>query len=159
MPSKTASAYGKRPAGCNREESRVPDQWSKGRWSVAARLQPCNTPLLRASPDLAVHQFDHSRSARRGLRAVRRNDQGCLPFRAQSAKQLDDFLARVRIEIAGRLIGQNQIRLVDERPGDGHTLLFAAGKLVRPVVHALAQTDAFEQLTPPRLGRGRGRSR
>jgi len=134
MPSKTASDYGKPPAGCNREEN-----------GVVLSLVPF--------PHLPVHQFDHSRSSRRDLRAVRRNDQGRLPFRAQSAKQFDDFLAGVRIEIAGRLIRQNQLRFVDERPGDGHTLLFATGQLIRPVIHALAQTDAFEQLAPPRLGR------
>ena len=42
-------------------------------------------------------------------------------------EHLQDFLAGVRVEVAGRLVGEQQRRAVDQRPGDGHALLLAAG--------------------------------
>ena len=37
-------------------------------------------------------------------------------------------------------------RVVDQRAGDGDALALPAGKLVRAVVHAVAETDVFERL-------------
>ena len=63
----------------------------------------------------------------------------------------------VRIEIAGRFVGQQQGRPVDQRPGDGDPLLLAARHLRRLVVHAIGQADPFEerlgQFTRPATGR------
>ena len=47
----------------------------------------------------------------------------------------------LRIEIAGRFVGEQQARLVDQRPCDGHALLLAAGKLARRVALAIAQPE------------------
>ena len=41
----------------------------------------------------------------------------------------------LRVEVAGRLVGQDDPRLADQRAGDGDPLLLAAGQLVRAVVH------------------------
>ena len=54
----------------------------------------------------------------------------------------------LRIQIAGRLVGQQQFRLVDERAGDGDALLFAAGKLGRLVIQPVLEADAREQFAP-----------
>src|ERR1017187_7755760 len=58
----------------------------------------------------------------------------------------------MRIEIAGRFVSQKQLRLVDERAGNGHALLFAAGKLIRLVIHAVLETNPGEQVAPARHG-------
>ena len=50
-----------------------------------------------------------------------------------------DFDARLAVEVAGRLVGQQQRRLVDQRAGDGDALLLAAGKLVGMMVGALGR--------------------
>src|ERR1039458_626703 len=97
-------------------------------WSIASEvpsLQYSDTPLSRVN--LPVRQFHHPLRMRRNIRVVRSNDQRGLFFDAEILEQLDDFTTGVRIEIAGRFIGQEQFRLVDERAGDGHALLFAAG--------------------------------
>ena len=39
----------------------------------------------------------------------------------------------VRIEVAGRLVGEQQARRVGDGAGDRHALLLAAGELRRPV--------------------------
>ena len=50
----------------------------------------------------------------------------------------------MRIEIAGRLIRQNQLRFVDQRPRNSDALLFAARELVRPMLQAFAQSDSLQ---------------
>src|SRR5688572_31269010 len=49
----------------------------------------------------------------------------------QTAQQVEDFLAGLRIEISGGFVSQNHERVIGERPGDGHTLLLPAGELDR----------------------------
>jgi hypothetical protein len=56
-------------------------------------------------------------------------------------KQIDDLPARSLVEVAGRLIGNEDGRLWCERAGKRDTLLLAAGKLGRIVLIPLAQTD------------------
>ena len=57
------------------------------------------------------------------------------------------------VECGGDLVAHEQLRLRDERPGDGHTLALAAGELVRvPVEAARRELDTIERLrrtTPP----------
>ena len=60
-----------------------------------------------------------------------------------------------RVELAGRLVGQEEPRPVGERPGDGHALLLAARELVRPVPRPLAEADELEQLAHPRVALAR----
>jgi hypothetical protein len=62
------------------------------------------------------------------------------------AEQFHDRLARRRVEVAGRLVGQQQCRAADERAGDGRALLLAAGQLVRAVVQPVAEAYPFQGL-------------
>ena len=48
---------------------------------------------------------------------------------AMLAEQVEDGLARLGVERGGRLVGEDQRRLVDQGPGDRHPLLLAAGEL------------------------------
>ena len=73
-------------------------------------------------------------------------DDGDAVGAVELLEHLEDFLAGARIEVAGRLVGEEHPRPVDQRPGDGHALLFAAGKLRRLVVDAIRQADFLEQL-------------
>ena len=49
----------------------------------------------------------------------------------QGAEDLDDLLARLLVQVAGGLVGQQEAGPGDQRPGDGRPLHFAAGKLAR----------------------------
>ncbi len=53
----------------------------------------------------------------------------CLTPAVQFLKNGHDLQAGAGIEVAGGFIGQQDFRLVYQRPGDGHPLLLAAGKL------------------------------
>ena len=60
-------------------------------------------------------------------------------------QQVDDLAAGRAVEISGRLVGQQQRRVVGERPRDRHALLLAARELGRIVMAAFGQADLVEQ--------------
>ena len=83
---------------------------------------------------------------RRQLRIVRHQHQR-RPARAVDVEQqLDDRLPGGAVEIAGRLVGEQDRRIVGERPRDRDALLLAARELRRVVMAAIGQTDFVEQL-------------
>jgi len=69
---------------------------------------------------------------------------------AACAVQADEHLHQVsgslRIEGAGRLVGQDQRRVRDQRAGDGDALLLAAGKLCRAVMSAMPQPHLSQRM-------------
>ena len=58
----------------------------------------------------------------------------------------DDVIGVRRVEIAGRLVGDDDVRMVDDGPGDGHALFLAAGELVREIPHLVGQIDELEDM-------------
>src|SRR5260221_11458897 len=64
----------------------------------------------------------------------------------ETVKARRDPHAGTAIQVAGRLIGQQQGWAVDERAGDGHALLLAAGQFRGLVAHAPAQADEGQHL-------------
>ena len=75
------------------------------------------------------------------------NQRSQLVFAVQSRDQFKNQLAGASIEIAGRLIGQQDSGLGDERTRQRNTLLFAAGKFAGAMMPARLKPD-FAQ--PPR---------
>ena len=78
--------------------------------------------------------------------AVMRGDDHGRPARVHLAKQIHDFERQVRIEIAGRLVRQHDLRIVDEGAGNGDALLLAAGELFGMSIHPVLQADPFQHL-------------
>ena len=74
-------------------------------------------------------------------------------FKSRSRRTISP--PRRRVEVAGRLVGQQHARPVDQRPGDGGALHLAAGQLARLVLEPMAQADAVEHLAAP-AGASRG---
>jgi hypothetical protein len=73
-------------------------------------------------------------------------DQGGEAGIADEVQQhAEDLVGGMLVEVAGGLVGQQQLRLVGERAGDGDALLLAARELRRPVRRALGQADEAEQ--------------
>ena len=69
-------------------------------------------------------------------------------------------MRRARVEIAGRLVGQQQARRVDQRAGDGDALLLAAGELAGRIALAVAEAEQLQRRARPleavaAVGRGR----
>ena len=67
--------------------------------------------------DLTIEKFDLTLGMRRDVRLMGDQYDGNA-FGVEFAEQAHDLFAGMAIEISGRLIGQDQTRLVDQRPGD-----------------------------------------
>jgi hypothetical protein len=59
----------------------------------------------------------------------------------QLLEEQQNFVTSVAIKSSGRLIGQDQRWLIDERPSDCDALLLASRKLARPMIFAMTQAD------------------
>ena len=78
------------------------------------------------------------------LLVVGDDDQGDAMLGGQIEEDFHDIGAVFRVEISGGFIGKEDFGFVDDGSGDGHPLLFAAGKFGRQVLAALSQAHAFE---------------
>ena len=95
--------------------------------------------LIRA--DAAVAEGDDARAVLGDVGLVRHqhNRQPALVVEAlEDAHHLD---ARARVEIARWLVGEEKLRVIHQRAGDGDALLLASGELIRMVPEPLAQAD------------------
>jgi len=63
----------------------------------------------------------------------------------QFPENLDDDGFVSFVEIAGRLVGKNDLRLIDQRARDGHALLLAAGKLRGEMRQSVAHAHALQR--------------
>ena len=72
-----------------------------------------------------------------------------LPLVLEPAEDPVDLVAGLRVELAGRLVGQDEDRVLDQGPGDRHPLLLAARQLVGPMVEPVAQADLAQAARRP----------
>src|SRR5437868_3208947 len=87
---------------------------------------------FRRSFDLSCVKANDAIRSGRDLQIMRHHDDSQSLLLVQVAQQADDILASGSVEIAGRLVGQQEPRPIDERPGYGGPLHLAARKLARP---------------------------
>ncbi len=95
-----------------------------------------------------------------GCARLVRDHQGRLAVAVDRvAQQGQDLLARVRVEVARRLVGEQHRRPVDERPRDRDALLLPAGELgraggarrsSRPTLPTTSSTHALSTFPPAR---------
>ena len=72
-------------------------------------------------------------------------------------QQVDDLAAGLGVEVAGRLVGEDDQRPLGERPRDRDALALAARELRRPVGEPVAEPDPLERgRAPPRAAARRG---
>src|SRR5688500_10572246 len=84
------------------------------------------------------------------------DDDDGVAFGGQLVQQRHHLAAALRVERAGRLVGEDDLAAVHERARDGHALLLAAGELARPVAEALAEPEHAEQPLGARAPLGGG---
>jgi len=63
----------------------------------------------------------------------------------QLLEQSHDLFAGLRVEVAGRLVGEQEGRLVGQRSGDRDPLALSPRKLARIVIEPIAESDPFEE--------------
>src|SRR5688572_28845228 len=95
--------------------------------------------------DLAVAEADGALRARGDFRIVRHDEHR--DARAMDLREeVHDLLARLAIERARRLVGEDQARLPDQRARDRDALLLTTGHLGGRVLGPVAEADALEVL-------------
>ena len=75
---------------------------------------------------------------------MRHDDERFLALPGQTEEQIHDRVAGFGIEIAGRFVGKNDVRIIRQGAGDRDPLLFAAGKFRREMIQAVAEADRRE---------------
>ena len=87
------------------------------------------------------------------------------PASCKPLEQVHDFNTRLRVEVAGRLVSQEDRRVVHERAGNGHALSLPARQLIGTMHFAIAEIDFVQGVFGPlvlpswtRLRRSRGSS-
>ena len=89
--------------------------------------------------DLAVAETDDASGEIGDVVFVCDQDDGDA-LAVELLQQGHDLDAGVGVEGAGRLVGQNQLRIIDQRAGDGYPLLLPPRELRRVMVHALRES-------------------
>src|SRR5690348_1418293 len=93
----------------------------------------------------AVGEFDAAIGKRADGRVVRDHENG-VAFAMQFAEEADDGLLVGLVEIAGGLVGENQLGVINQSAGEGDALLFASRKLAGKMSEALGESDAAKRL-------------
>ena len=106
------------------------------RAAAAAGMPGCSSvgsvsALIAVAHDPAVAEDESAVAARGDARIVGGDEQREAMFGSQSVEYGDNLGAGMGIQVAGRLVGQYDARMIDERAGDRHALLLAAGQLRR----------------------------
>src|ERR1051326_9043863 len=83
----------------------------------------------RALASAPIAHLDHVIAVRRRALGVRGHHDRRLLRAMDRADEVEDPLAVARVEVAGRLVREDQRRAVDDGAADGHALHLAAGEL------------------------------
>ena len=85
---------------------------------------------------MPIFQAQNAVHAGRQLQVVGGDERGNAGGADEMHQRVEHMRGRVRVEVAGRLVGQDEARVVGERAGNGGALLLAARQLRGPVVDA-----------------------
>src|SRR5215470_9848560 len=72
-------------------------------------------------------------------------DQSPASFAARPREKCGDLTCVLVVEVADRLVGEDERGIVDESPGNRDALLLAAAQFRRPVPSAIAKADRVEE--------------
>ena len=100
--------------------------------------------MVEGDDPAAVHDRDAIAELLRLLHVVGRQHDGVAPV-AKRAHEAPQVAARLRVEAGGRLVEEQDARIVDERRRDAEALLLAAGQRSHLALRLLGQLDVGEQ--------------
>jgi hypothetical protein len=93
--------------------------------------------------DRPVAHHDVALRESRNVRLVRHHHDRD-PALVELLENVHDLETCAAVEVAGRLIGEDDFRIVDESTRDRDSLLLAAGKLARMMIFAAGKADGSE---------------
>ena len=103
----------------------------------------------RVVHDPAVAQHDHAVADRRGVGVVGDHHDRLVELVDGLAKEVEHLGAGAGVEVAGRLVGEDDRRARDERARDRDALLLAARELGGPMRAAVVEADGVDQVIDP----------
>src|ERR1044071_5096385 len=109
-------------------------------------LATWNLSLLLKS---LLRQSVSQREARGEFGAVRDDDEDGLLRAVEFEQERGHVVGRLLVEVARRLVAEQERRAPHQRTRQRRALLLAARKFGRAVVHALGEPDRFEQRARP----------
>jgi hypothetical protein len=77
---------------------------------------------------------------------VRDEDEALASFTTGARQQRSDLACIIVVEIAGRLVSENDRRFVGEGSGNSNTLLLTAAQFGGPVTASIAEANGVEEL-------------
>ena len=98
---------------------------------------------------MPLHEEKLAVAESREGRIVGDGDKGASILPGETKEEIDDRGTSGRVEVAGRFVGKEDARIVDERSCDGDALLLAAAQLRGKVIEPSRKTDPVQQ--SPRL--------
>src|SRR5690242_12249665 len=112
---------------------------------LSAYRRSLSMPVAPSIHDPAIFQLDDSVSVLGILLGVRHlHDRRAV--RIELLEELHDLLSLARVQIPGRLVGENQGRLVNQRARHRHELLLATGELSRIEILLGHDPEAIERV-------------
>ena len=93
-------------------------------------LQRCDADLLHQR---ALFEMQRPPGPLGRVRVVRDHHDCLAVIAVQRLQQVEDFVARLAVQVAGRLVAQQQRRVGDDGPGDADPLFLSARELPRIV--------------------------
>src|SRR6476646_2772989 len=78
---------------------------------------------------------------RRRVWVVRHHDDGLSVIPIERLEEIENFVAGLAIEVARRLIAEEQRGIRDDRAREADALRLSAGQLPREMIHAVAKPD------------------
>ena len=127
--------------------------------SSVARRQPGGAVAHRRRPTIAPSRSSTRRGSEAAISRSWVITRSSARRRAARAAGRGPPSPERAVEVAGRLVGQHDRRLADERAGDRHALALAAGELAGPVPQPVAEARPARAPPPPRRRRSRERRR
>ena len=122
--------------------------------SLACSLRSAVASAALVADDDALLERDHAPAHLVDHLAVVRGHEDGRAGAVDAVEELHDPDRGVGVEVAGRLVADEERRVVHERARDRDALLLAARELVREAVHLRAEADEREDLRHLRPDRG-----
>ena len=110
---------------------------------------PVVPPVSRVSSTNAPSRMEIIRSAVAAIRASWVTMTSVWPGLVQALEEPQDVEGGGAVEVAGRLVGEHDQRLVAQRPGDRDPLPLAAGQRRRQEARPVGEPDPLQQLLRP----------
>ena len=104
---------------------------------------------LHVVDDPAVGQEHDGVGVGRGRRVVGDHDDGLAHVVDGLPHEGEDLAAAAGVEVAGRLVGEDDLGPAGQRPGHGDPLLLAARQLGRAVLQPVAEADGGDDPVEP----------